>query len=145
MSAFRGIGSDDELRRILRETHVIAMIGASPKPDRDSHGVMRYLQQQGYRVIPVNPTAEGETLHGETVYAALADIPDDYQMVDVFRRADAVPGIVDELLALHKRTAVRSLWLQLGVVDADAASRAHDAGLDVVMDRCLKIEHRRLL
>jgi predicted CoA-binding protein len=145
MRSFKGITSDEELRRILRDTRVIAMVGASPRPERDSYGVMRYLQQQGYRVIPVNPTVEGETIHGETIHASLADIRDAYQLVDVFRRSDAVSGIVDEILALDQRATVRSLWLQLGVIDTDAASRAADAGLDVVMDRCLKVEHRRLL
>jgi predicted CoA-binding protein len=134
---------DAVLQKILRETETIAMIGASQRGDRDSHRVMRYLQQQGYRVIPVNPTLNpGASVLGETVYASLADIPDTFQLVDVFRRSDAVAGIVDEVLALAEQPAV--LWLQLGVVDEAAAARARAAGIEVVMDRCLKIEHARL-
>lgn len=135
---------DAELRRILGDTETIAMIGASQRGDRDSHRVMRYLQQQGYRVIPVNPTlGDDATILGEKVYDSLADVPDNYQMVDVFRRSDAVAGIVDEILALDRKP--QFLWLQLGVIDETAADRARDAGIDVVMDRCLKIEHGRLV
>lgn len=135
--------SDANLRRMLDATDTIAMIGTSPRGNRDSHRVMRYLQQKGYRVIPVNPTLEADqTILGERVYAALADIPDEYQMVDVFRRSDAVAGIVDEILALPAKPAF--LWLQLDVTDEIAASKAEDAGIEVVMDRCLKIEHGRL-
>jgi len=135
---------DDDLRRILGDTDTIAMIGASQRGDRDSHRVMRYLQKQGYRVIPVNPTLDDNaTILGERVYASLADVPPSYQMVDVFRRSDAVSGIVDEVLALEQKPAF--LWLQLGVVDQAAADRARDAGIEVVMDRCVKIEHGRLL
>ena len=135
--------SDADLRRMLDATDTIAMLGASPRGNRDSHRIMRYLQQKGYRVIPVNPTLEADqTILAERVYATLADIPDEYQMVDVFRRSDAVAGIVDEILALPAKPAF--LWLQLGVVDDIAASKAEDAGIEVVMDRCLKIEHGRL-
>jgi hypothetical protein len=136
---------DDELlRRLLRDCRAIAMVGASARPDRDSYGVMRYLQRQGYRVIPVNPGIAGETLHGESVYASLAAVPDEFQLVDVFRKPDAVSGIVDQILALDKRRAIQALWLQVGVVDRDAAARARAAGIEVVMNRCLRIEHRRL-
>lgn len=134
---------DARLRRILAQTETIAMIGASPDSGRDSHAVMAYLQRQGYRVIPVNPTVDaGVTILGETVYPDLASIPLAVDLVDVFRRPDAVAGIVDELLALDRRP--RFLWLQLGVVDEAAAGRARRAGITVVMDRCMKIEHRRL-
>lgn len=134
---------DDDLRRILAATDTIVMIGASQRGDRDSHRVMRYLQQQGYRVIPVNPTLGPDaTILDEEVYASLADIPLEFQMVDVFRRSDAVAGIVDEILELERRPAF--LWLQLGVVDKTAAGKASAAGIEVVMDRCLKIEHGRL-
>lgn len=136
---------DETLARILRECRTIAMVGASPKPGRASHGVMRYLKEQGYRVIPVNPAVAGDTLLGETAYASLADVPDEFELVDVFRKADAVAGVVDEVLALENRKALRVLWLQLGVIDRDAAARARDAGLEVVMDRCIRIEHGRLL
>ncbi|ANO50861.1 CoA-binding protein [Woeseia oceani] len=143
MSSAQDEYDDNELRRILDDTDTIAMLGASPRGNRDSHRVMRYLQQKGYRVIPVNPTLDADqTILGERVYAALADIPDEFQMVDVFRRSDAVAGIVDELLALRNKPAF--LWLQLGVSDVNAANKAEDAGIEVVMDRCLKIEHSRL-
>lgn len=135
---------DADLRRILNDTDTIVMIGASQRGDRDSHRVMRYLQQQGFRVIPVNPTLDpGSTILGETVYASLQAVPGDFQLVDVFRRSDAVAGIVDELLALEKQPAF--LWLQLGVVDEAAAEKARTAGIEVVMDRCIKIEHGRLI
>ncbi|NNC78214.1 MAG: CoA-binding protein [Woeseiaceae bacterium] len=135
---------DTDLRRILNDTDTIAMIGASQRGDRDSHRVMRYLQQQGYQVIPVNPTLEpGSTILGAPVYASLQDVPQDFQMVDVFRRSDAVDGIVDELLELKNPPAF--LWLQLGVVDRSAAAKASDAGIEVVMNRCVKIEHARLI
>lgn len=135
--------NDGELRRILDETDTIVMIGASPKSNRDSHRVMRYLQQKGYRVIPVNPTLEpDQTILGEKVFASIEDVNEPFQMVDVFRKSDAVAGIVDQILALDTRP--KFLWLQLGVVDSIAADRATDAGIDVVMDRCIKIEHGRL-
>ena len=105
---------------------------------------MRYLQNAGYRIIPVNPTATGEKLLGETVYAALADIPFNFELVDVFRRADAIPDIVDEMLPLINEKGIRYLWLQLGISDPDSAARAEAAGLKVIMDHCLKIEHKRL-
>ena len=134
---------DNDLRRILDDTDTIAMVGASPKGSRDSHRVMRYLQQRGYRVIPVNPTLEADqTVLGEKVYASLADIPDTFQMVDVFRNPDALDEVVSEVLALDRKPAF--LWLQLGVVNEAAADRARAAGIEVVMDRCLKIEHGRL-
>lgn len=134
---------DTELRQILQDTDTIAMVGASQRGSRDSHRVMRYLQQQGYRVIPVNPTlGDNATILGEPVYAALQDIPEPFQLVDVFRRADAVAGVVDDVLALQPKPPY--LWLQLGVVDAAAADKARSAGITVVMDRCLKIEHGRL-
>ena len=136
--------SDSDLRRILDDTDTIAMPGASPRGDRDSHRVMRFLQQKGYRVIPVNPTlASDQTILGERVYASLADIPDEFQMVDVFRRSGAVAEIVEEILSLPRRPAF--LWLQLGVSESNAAGKAERAGIEVVMDRCLKIEHGRLL
>jgi len=135
--------SDDELRRILDATRTIAMIGASADSERDSHRVMRYLQQHGFRVVPVNPTVEeGTMIHGERVRAGLADIPETFELVDVFRKPAAVAGVVDEVLALDRRP--QTLWLQLGVVDEDAAEAACRGGLDVVMDRCIMQEHRRL-
>jgi predicted CoA-binding protein len=138
------IMDDDRLAEILRSTRTIAMVGASPSPDRDSHDVMRYLQDAGYRVIPVNPTAAGQAIHGEPVMASLAEIDEPFELVDVFRRRDAVPDVVAALLPLVDTRGIRTLWLQLGVGHPQAASRARAAGLTVVAERCLKIEHRRL-
>lgn len=135
--------SDADLRKILRDTKTLAMVGASQRGARDSHRVMRYLQQNGYRVIPVNPTlGDGATILGEKVYDSLAEIPHEFQLVDVFRRPDAVAEVVDDVLALERKP--KYLWLQLGVVDEAAADKARDAGITVVMDRCIKIEHGRL-
>ncbi|WP_421868728.1 CoA-binding protein [Motiliproteus sp.] len=133
---------DSYLRDILTSVKTIAMVGASPKPHRASHRVMAYLQRQGYRVIPVNPAGRGEQLLGERVYAQLDDIPDTLQidMVDVFRRSDAVPEIADAAIRIRAKV----LWLQLGVIHAQAARHAQEYGLDVVMDRCPKIDIPRL-
>lgn len=136
---------DIALIRMLRETRTIALIGASAKPGRDSHQVMRYMQASGFRVIPINPTMSGSELLGETVHASLADVPDTVDMVDVFRRRDAVPGIVDEVIAAKDDKNIRFLWLQIGVTHPQAEATARAAGLDVVADRCLKIEYGRLL
>jgi uncharacterized protein len=136
---------NESILRILQSTRTIAMVGASPSVDRPSHGVMHYLQRAGYRVIPVNPTVEGETILGETVVSSLADIAEEFEMVDVFRRSDALPGLVNEVKPLIKARAIQCLWLQLGVRHADAAAKAQAAGLIVVMDRCLKVEHARLV
>jgi predicted CoA-binding protein len=137
------IDDDAGLARILTEVRTIALLGASPKPDRPSHGVMRFLLSKGYRVFPVNPgEADGEIL-GQTVYPDLASVPEPVDMVDVFRASEALPGIVRNVLALPVRPAV--LWTQLGVRDASAAQMAAEAGIDVVMDRCPAIEHPRLI
>ncbi|WP_199175502.1 O-acetylhomoserine aminocarboxypropyltransferase [Telmatospirillum siberiense] len=132
--------SDAKLRRILSSVRTIAMVGASANWNRPSYFVMKYLQSKGYRVIPVNPGLAGQQLQGETVYARLADIPDPVDMVDVFRAADAVPGIVEEAIAIKARV----VWMQLGVRHDAAAANAEAAGLEVVMDRCPKIEFGRL-
>ncbi len=136
---------DDSLLRILQATRTIAMVGASASPERPSHGVMQYLQRAGYRVIPVNPTVKGETILGEPVVASLVEIDEGFEMVDVFRRSDALPGLVNEVKPLIKARAIRCLWLQLGVQHAEAEASARLAGLEVVMDRCLKVEHARLI
>ena len=130
---------------MLRETRTIAMIGASANPARDSHQVMRYMQASGFRVIPVNPTLSGDELLGEPTFASLADIPDDIDMVNVFRRSDALPGIVDDVISVQSKKGVRFLWLQIGVTHPDAETKARESGLEVVADRCLKIEYGRLL
>lgn len=137
--------TDADLSRILAETRRIAVIGASPDPDRHSHRVIEYMQSNGYRMIPVNPTAAGSRIAGEQVLARLADAAGPIDMVNVFRRPDAIAGVVDDMLPLVDRKAIRFLWLQLGLVDEAAAARARATGVEVVMDRCLKLEYGRLL
>lgn len=132
------VTDDAGLRRILENHKVIAMVGLSPREDRPSHHVAHYLMARGYTVIPVNPQ-EREIL-GQTCYASLRDIPVKVDMVDVFRKPADVPPLADEAIAI----GAKSLWLQLGVIHEAAARRAADAGLDVVMDRCPKIEIARL-
>lgn len=123
--------TDDELREILGRVTTIAMVGASAKPERESHGVLRMLLDAGYRVLPVNPR-ESEIL-GQRVYASLADLPPGVEIVDVFRRAEETPPIADEAV----RIGAEVLWLQLGVVNEQTAARATRGGLRVVMDRCI--------
>ncbi|MBM3487461.1 MAG: CoA-binding protein [Alphaproteobacteria bacterium] len=132
--------SDDEIRAALEKARIIAMVGASKRPARPSHGVMRFLQERGHRVIPVNPGYAGETIHGERVYARLAEVPEAIDMVDIFRRSAEAGAAVDAAIA----RGARIVWMQLDVVDEAAASRARAAGLTVIMDRCPVIEYRRL-
>lgn len=134
---------DEDIARIARDVRVIAMVGLSPNEDRPSWGVARFLQAQGYRVIPVNPGHAGGVILGERVYPSLAAIPGDegVQMVDIFRRSEAVGAIVDEALAHLPDLSV--IWTQLGVRDDAAADRARRAGITVVQDRCPKIEFPR--
>ena len=134
--------SDSSLRDILARVGTIALLGASDDPSRPSYQVMRFLVERGYRVFAVNPKLTGPEVAGARVCASLADVPEPIDMVDVFRNNAAIPAIVDEVLALSPRPSV--IWLQIGVrVDA-AAEKAEAAGLDVVMDRCPKIEVPRL-
>ncbi len=137
------MSSDNEIRDILQSVKTIALLGASPKPERPSNGVMKFLLDRGYHVIPVNPGQVGKTIHGQQVVAELADINEPIDMVDVFRASYSLPGIVDEILALKHRPAV--LWTQLDVVNEEAAKKAEEAGLKVVMDRCPAIEYPRLI
>ena len=132
--------SDPYLRDILEGVRTIAVVGASPRRERPSHGVMAYLQRRGYRTIPVNPFAAGGTIHGERCYAALAEVPEAIDMVDVFRRSEAAGGVVDEAIAIGAQV----VWLQLGVRDDAAAARAEARGVKVVMNRCPAIEIPRL-
>lgn len=136
---------DAKVKDILRSVHRIALIGASPKPHRPSNTVMRFLQEKGYRVIPVNPGHGGGEINGETVYASLADIPGNIDMVDIFRRTDAIDEIVDKTIHMASDKDIRVVWMQLGVIDAQAARRAEAAGLTVIMDHCPKIEYERLM
>ena len=133
--------SDDYLRGILQSVRTIAVVGASPKSDRPSHGVMRFLQRSGYRVIPVNPTAAAETINGERCRATLAEIGEPIDMVDIFRRSELAGAVVDEAIAIGAKV----VWMQLGVRDDEAAARAEKAGLKVVMNRCPAIERPRLI
>ncbi len=141
MSAIEPIPYPDaKLRRILAGVRVIALVGASSNWNRPSYFVMKYLQGKGYRVIPVNPTLAGQELLGEPVYASLRDIPEHVDMVDIFRASDQVEPIVDDAIAIGARV----VWMQLGVRNDAAGARAEAAGLDVVMNRCPKIEFGRL-
>jgi hypothetical protein len=132
--------SDDYIRGIFARVKTIAMVGASPRPDRPSNRVMAFLQRKGFRVIPVNPQAAGQTIHGEKVIASLNDIGEPIDMVDIFRRSSEVAPVVDDAIA--KRAKI--VWMQLGVRDDKAAAKAEAAGIDVVMDRCPAIEMPRL-
>ena len=123
------------IETILRECRVIAVVGLSANPIRPSYGVARYMQQHGYRILPVNPN-ETEVL-GEKAYASLRDVPGPLELVDIFRRSEDAGAVVDEAIAL----GARAVWLQEGVLDEAAAQRALDAGLLVVMDRCILKEH----
>jgi predicted CoA-binding protein len=131
--------SDATIRRILTSTRRIALVGASMKPWRASYGVMRFLLDRGFDVTPVNPVLAGQILHGRLVVGQLPDAAP-LEMVDVFRNSSHVSGVVDEVI----RLGATSIWMQLGVIDQDAASRARAAGITVVMDRCPVIEDRRL-
>ncbi len=124
---------------ILDKYHTIAVVGASPNPERPSHGVAGYLMEHGYQVIPVNPNAR-EVL-GETSYPSLSSIPEKVEVVDIFRRSEEVLPIVDEAIKI----GARAIWMQEGVVNEAAAAKARDAGLLVVMDKCMFKEHRRLV
>ncbi len=134
--------SDADLREIFRETRTIAVVGWSPKPERASHGVAAFLKSKGYRVIPVNPGQAGEQALGETVRASLSEIEDPVDMVDIFRRSEEVGPVVDEALAALP--GVKTIWMQLGVENSEAAARATARGLRVVQNRCPAIEIPRL-
>jgi len=131
---------DEDITDLLTGARTIAMVGASDRPDRASHQVMKFLQDHGYRVIPVNPTITGEHIHGEYVWRELSQIGEPIDIVDIFRRPLAAGEAVDEAIA----TGAKAVWLQLGVINEEAAARATEAGLSVVMDRCPKIEIMRL-
>ena len=128
----------EEIEGILKEGRTVAVVGLSPKPDRPSYVVARYLQAQGYRIIPVNPNAQ--EILGEKAYPTVLSIPEKVDIVDIFRRPEEVPPVVEEAI----RIGARVVWMQEGIAHEGAARRAKEAGLKVVMDRCLKKEHQRL-
>ncbi|HEX8400419.1 MAG TPA: CoA-binding protein [Allosphingosinicella sp.] len=132
--------TDQEIADLLSSVRTIALVGASDRPDRPSYDVMRFLQGHGYRVIPVNPQITGEHVHGEYVWRDLAQIGEPIDMVDIFRRPQAAGEAVEEAIA----AGAKSVWMQIGVVNHEAAARAEAAGLQVVMDRCPKIDIPRL-
>ncbi len=131
--------SDQQIKELLQKAHTIAVVGLSSSRFRASYGVSQYMQSAGYRIIPVNPN-EQEVL-GEKSYARLEDVPEKIDLVDIFRRSEFVPEIVDAAI----RVGARAIWMQDGVVNETAAQRARDAGLFVVMDACILREHRRLM
>ena len=139
-----GLG-DDDILRVLDDTRRIAVVGFSSKPERASYGVARYLAGAGFSVVGVNPSLAGQNVDGIDVYGSLEEVPGGIDLVDVFRREDAIPGVTDEVLRLAIERGIHTVWLQLGLVDNPSAERARNRGLTVVMDRCLKIEHARLL
>ncbi len=130
--------TEQEVSEILKQSKTVAVVGISHKEARDSHKVAKYLQEQGYQVIPVNPKYR-EVL-GETCYPNLAAVPQHIDVVDVFRNVEAIPGIVEEAIAAQAGT----VWMQLGLAHNEAAEKARCAGLTVVMNKCMKIEHQRL-
>ena len=131
---------DEDIAELLTNARTIAMIGASDRADRASYGVMKFLQDQGYRVFPVNPQITGEHVHGEFVWRELSQIGGPIDIVDIFRRPDAVDEAVEQAIFV----GAKAVWMQLGVINEEAAAKAEAAGLRVVMDRCPKIEIPRL-
>jgi predicted CoA-binding protein len=132
--------TDAEIKALLEQTRTIALVGASDRPERPSYRVMATLQAHGYRVIPVNPQITGEHLHGEFVFRDLVQLGDPIDLVDIFRNSAAAGEAVDQAIA----AGAKAVWMQLGVINHEAAARAEAAGLKVVMDRCPAIELPRL-
>ncbi len=133
--------NEDELKEILTKVKTIAVVGISPKEDRPSYRVASYLQSKGYRILPIRPN--GDTILGEKVYSNLMEIPEEIEVdvVDIFRKSEEVPPIVEEAI----QRGAKVVWMQEGVISPEAGMKAERAGLKVVMDRCLKKEHQRLL
>jgi predicted CoA-binding protein len=137
------ITTDDELRELL-DLRTVAVIGCSTTPGKAAHDIPKYLARHEYDVVPVNPYAD--EILGREAYDSLADVEEEVDLVDVFRPSEEVPDIVDQVITRKEdRGDVRAIWLQLGIRDDEAAERAEDAGLRVVQDRCMKVEHGRLL
>lgn len=134
--------TDDEIRRVLESVRTIAVIGAHFKPERPAYYVPEYLKSQGYRVLPVNPVHAGREILGETTVAKASDLEEPVDMVDVFRRSEAVAGHLEEILAMDPRPKV--VWLQLGIRNDAVAEKLMATGIEVVQDRCALAEHKRL-
>lgn len=132
--------ADEDIAKLLESTRTVALVGASDRPSRPSNGVMRTLQMHGYRVFPVNPQITGEHIHGEFVWRELSQIGEAIDLVDIFRRSELAGEAVDQAIAV----GAKAVWMQLGVINEEAAARAEAAGLKVVMDRCPAIEIPRL-
>ena len=130
---------DERIREILKNSTTIAVVGLSPRPERESYKVAQYLQEAGYKMIPVNPKAD--QILGEKAFPDLASVPGAIDVVDIFRKPEHVPAVVDEAIKIGAKT----VWMQMGVGHEEAAQKAADAGLNVVMDRCMLREHKRLL
>ena len=129
-----------DIADLLQNARTIALVGASDRPDRASFGVMKFLQDQGYRVIPVNPRITGEHVHGEYIWRELGQIGEPIDIVDIFMRGETVGPIIDDAIAI----GAKAVWMQLGVINEEAAAKAESAGLKVAMDHCPKIEFARL-
>jgi predicted CoA-binding protein len=132
--------TDEDIATLLRGARTIAMVGASDRPDRPSYGVMRYLLQKGYRVIPVNPQLAGGTIHGQPILATLAEIGESIDLVDIFRNSSAAGAVIDEAMDV----GAKAIWTQLGVFNDEGVARAEAAGLKAVVNRCPAIEIPRL-
>ena len=132
----RGNASDAEARELMRRHKTVAVVGLSRDPNKPGHFVAKYLKEHGYRIIPVNPTAEGELL-GEKVYGSLREIPEPVEIVEIFRKSEEVPAIVEDAIAI----GAKAVWMQQGIVHHAAAERARQAGLVVVMDKCMMAVH----
>jgi len=128
---------DEEIKAILANSKTVAVVGLSPKPDRDSYRVAKYLMEHGYQIVPVHPK-EAEIL-GQKAYASLKDIPFPVDVVDIFRKIEAIPAIVEEAIAMGAKV----VWMQLGLAENQSAQKAREAGLKVVMNKCMKMEHSR--
>jgi len=135
--------SAEQIKSILEKHKTVAVVGLSKDPAKDSNRVAKYLKKKGYRIIPINPFADA--ILGEKCYKTLLDVPETVEIVDIFRPAKDVPPIVDQAIELKKRLGnPHVIWMQLGIVNEEAAKRARDAGLTVIMDRCMMVEYKRL-
>ena len=134
------ISTEQEIIELLQTAKTIAVVGLSDKPHRDSYRVAAYLKENGYRIIPVNPRLRGKEVLGETAYSSLTEIPLPIDIVNIFRRSEDVPPVVVEAVPLKPQ----GIWMQLGITNEEAARVARAAGIKVVMDRCIMVEHRRL-